>query len=98
MSECPTCKSGACDTRSAIINGVYYSELCPRSLLSMAGNSMPSSGAAGFDRRRQYEDMAQDTVQPYNASGPNSEFYRLYPSQAEKVFTADEIRQVKKQI
>lgn len=86
------------DTISAYINGKYYPSITRSELNALQTDSQLSSGAQGFDRRRQYEDNAQDTVQPYNAAGPNLEFLRLYPRQAEKVFTSAEIEQLKKKL
>jgi hypothetical protein len=86
------------DRISAYINGKYYPSITRQELNVLQSDSQFSSGAQGFDRRRQYEDLAQDTVQPYNAEGPNSEFYRLYPRQAEKIFTKDEIEEVKRKL
>lgn len=86
------------DKISAVVNGVYYPSISKTELAGMSNVSF-SSGAQGFDRRRQYEDNAQDTVQPYDAGGnPRVEFYRLYPSQAEKIFTKSEIEQVKRKL
>lgn len=83
---------------SAVINGVYYPDISKAELSELSSVSF-SSGAQGFDRRRTYEDNAQDTVQPYDAGGnPRPEFFRLYPSQAQKIFTKSEIDQVKKQL
>lgn len=59
------------------------------------GDSIPSSGAASFNRRRGYEDYADETVQPYNAAGPNPEFARLYPEAAAKVFDASTLEKLK---
>lgn len=52
----------------------------------------------GWAQRRDYEDVADDAVQPYNANGPNSEFYRLYPDNAAKILTPEEIEWCKRQI
>ena len=86
------------DKISAVVNGVYYSSITKAELSALSGISITSS-SAGYDRRRNYEDHAQDTVQPYDAGGkPRPEFYRLYPSQAEKIFTKSEIESVKNKI
>lgn len=83
---------------SALINGVYHSNITKAELAQLSSGSL-SSGAQSYDRRRQYEDHAQDTVQPYDAAGnPRAEFYRLYPRQAEKVFSKAEIERVKRQL
>lgn len=87
------------DAISAYINGEYYPTITRSELNALQSDSQLSSGSQSFDRRRQYEDLAQDTVQPYDAGGnPRPEFYRLYPRQAEKVFTKDEIEQVKRKL
>jgi hypothetical protein len=93
-----TCQCGQNNTVSAVVDGVYYPEICKSCLASISSVSI-SSGLQGYNRRRDYEDNAQDTVQPYDAGGnPRPEFYRLYPSQAEKVFTKSEIEQVKRKL
>lgn len=84
---------------SALVGGAYYPHICGNCIAAMEPDSGFSSGAQSFDRRRQYEDHAQDTVQPYDAgSNPRPEFYRLYPTQAEKIFTKAEIERVKRTI
>jgi hypothetical protein len=89
--QCQKCQAKT-SCVSAISGGKYYKSICHGCL----GGSGLSSGAQSHERRRQYEDYAQDTVQPYDAGGnPRPEFYRLYPDQAEKVFTRSEIEQVK---
>lgn len=86
------------DRISAVVNGIYYPDIS-RAELGQRSSADLSSGSQSYDRRRQYEDHAQDTVQPYDAGGnPRPEFYRLYPRQAEKVFTKAEIEQVKRKL
>jgi len=92
------CKCGNSETVSAVVDGTYHSGICKSCLAGISSVSL-SSGSAGFNRRRDYEDNAEDTVQPYDAGGnPRPEFYRLYPSQAQKIFTKSEIERVKKQL
>jgi hypothetical protein len=87
------------DTLSAVVNGKYYENITREELATLTGGDSLSTGYQGYDRRRQYEDHAQDTVQPYDAAGkPRAEFYRLYPDAAQKVFSKDEIKQVKRVI
>lgn len=87
------------ETISAVINGIFYASITREELNKLSCGNDLSSGAQGFDRRRQYEDYAQDTVQPYDAGGnPRPEFYRLYPESAKKVFTNEEIESVKRKI
>lgn len=83
-------------TKAALVGGKYYRHICGRCLNS--GNDDISSNAAGYERRRGYEDNAQDTVQPYTATGPNPEFYRLYPLQAEKMFSPEEVADIRRNI
>jgi hypothetical protein len=97
MSECILCHKSS-DTISAIIDGEYYSGICRSCINSLQPNTRLSAGHQGWMQRRDYEDVADDAVQPYNASGPNPEFYRLYPKQSEKILTKDEIEQVKRKI
>lgn len=86
-------------TLSALVNGKYHKNICRSCLDTLRGDNTYSDGYQSHERRRMYEDLAQDTVQPYDAAGkPRSEFYRLYPQAAEKTFTKDEIRQVKRQL
>lgn len=87
------------ETVSAVVNGIFYPAITREELNKLSSGNDLSSGAQSFDRRRQYEDHAQDTVQPYDAGGnPRAEFYRLYPDSAEKTFTKAEIERVKKQL
>lgn len=95
--KCESCDS--IEVVSAIVRGKYHPAICKTCLAGLYQHASFSSGAQSFDRRRQYEDFAQDTVQPYDAAGnPRAEFYRLYPKQAEKVFTKDEIEKVRRMI
>lgn len=86
------------ETVSAYINGKYYPSITRQELLALQSESSPTSGAASFDRRRGYEDHADETVQPYTASGPNTEFFRLYPRQAAKIYQPEVIERLKKQL
>lgn len=91
---CDSCGKRKANTITAMVNGVYYPHVCRNCL----GGDDTSSNAAGFDRRRQYEDNAQDTIQPYDAAGPNPEFLRLYPDTAKKVFSPEIIKELKRKI
>jgi hypothetical protein len=83
------------NTVTAVIDGVYYKHVCQ----SCKGNKGDiSSGVASFNRRRDWEDNAAETVQPYDASGPNPEFLRLYPDKAAKMFKPDVLEQLKRKI
>lgn len=93
--KCDNC--GNTGTVSAVIQNIYHVSIC-RPCIAEMSTVLFSSGAQSFDRRRQYEDNAQDTVQPYNAAGPNLEFFRLYPDAAKKVFTPAEIEQLKRKL
>ena len=84
---------------SAVADGKYYPDICLACLSELRGDVSFSSAAAGFDRRRQWEDYAQDTVQPWDAAGkPNVEFFRLYPESAKKQFSKAEIEELKRKI
>lgn len=95
MTKCESCKQAKPSLKTAVVQGIYYANICS----SCLGTTDVSSNAAGFERRRGYEDNASDTVQPYDATGsPRAEFFRLYPDTARKVFTPAEIEQVKREI
>lgn len=93
MSKCESCEAPNVPLKTAVVDGKYYKGVCGRCLHD--NTNEVSSNAVGFDRRRQYEDFAQDTVQPYDAAGPNVEFYRLYPEAAAKVFSPEVIDKLK---
>lgn len=95
--SCTICRNET-DTVSAISDGQLLTSVCRACLLLRTGDSTISSNAQGYDRRRQYEDYAQDTLQPYTASGPNAEFFRVYPEQSQKIFTPAEIEALKRKI
>lgn len=96
MTECDSCHKERLNITSAVVNGKYYRHICSFCL----GDSVDdiSGGAASFNRRRDYEDNAGDTIQPYDASGPNKEFLRLYPDAAKKVFSKKQIDELKRKI
>jgi hypothetical protein len=96
MTICESCKQPKVNLKTALVGGIYYGNVCPDCLGDEADEV--SSNAAGYDRRRGYEDNAQDTVQPYDANGPNSEFARLYPNQAKKVFTPEVLERLKRKM
>jgi hypothetical protein len=95
--NCITCNQPT-ETISALVNGKYYPNICRNCKHDMTADSNPSSGVASFTRRREFEDFADATVQPYTASGPNPEFYRLYPKQSEKIFNASIIEKLKRKM
>lgn len=92
MNKCDACHKEKV-TVSAVVNGKYYPHICHACI----GGTDISSGGASFDRRRDYEDNAQDTIQPYDAKGPNPEFARLYPKQAEHVYKPEVLAELRKQ-
>lgn len=97
METCQKCKQEK-PVVGAVVAGTYYPAICKSCIASLQPHSGLSSGHTSYEGRRQFEDYADETVQPYNASGPNAEFYRLYPTQAEKIFTKEEIEEVKRKI
>lgn len=96
-TECESCHKPK-PTRSAYIQGIYYRNICDSCIGISESDDALSSGGAGYDRRRGYEDNAQDTIQPFDANGPNAEFARLYPRQAEKVFDKKTLDKLKRKI
>lgn len=94
---CDLCHKSRSHTKTAMVNGKYYKSICDN-CLGLAEDEI-SSNAAGYERRRGYEDFAQDTIQPYDANGkPRVEFYRLYPKAALKVFGPEVVEQLKRKI
>lgn len=94
---CQSCHKHKTHTKTAMVGGKYYKSICDN-CLGVAEDSI-SSGSAGYARRRNYEDNAQDTLQPYDANGkPRVEFYRLYPEAALKVFGAAVVEELKRKI
>lgn len=91
---CDSCFRKGLATVSAIVDGHYYKNVCA----SCLGHEDISSNAAGYARRRGYEDNAQDTIQPYDAKGPAVEFARLYPDKAEKVYSKKVLDDLKRQM
>lgn len=97
MFVCESCGKSFINTIVAMVNGKYYKSICS-ACIGYSEDEI-SSNAAGYDRRRGYEDNAQDTVQPYDAVGkPNVEFLRLYPRAAAKVFGPAVTEQLKRKI
>lgn len=95
MHLCNSCLTEKPNTVTAVVNGMYYPRVCHKCL----GKDETSSNAAGYDRRRGYEDNAQDTVQPYDAAGnARLEFLRLYPVQARRVFSREVVEELKKKL
>lgn len=93
------CKCGSTNCVSAYVEGTYYPNICRSCLNALQSDSAPTGSVARFNRLRDYEDMAQDTVQPWDASGkPNVEFFRLYPESAAKQFSVEQIEELKRKI
>lgn len=80
-----------------MVGGKYYKSICDNCLDSSDDDL--SGNAASYERRRGYEDNAQDTIQPYDANGkPRVEFLRLYPAAALKVFGPKVVEELKRKI
>lgn len=95
MKTCESCHKPTDDVHTAVIQGIYYRNLCSGCLGS--GPDI-SSGVASFNRRRDWEDNAAATIQPYDANGPNVEFLRMYPAQAKKMYSPEVLAQLKRKI
>lgn len=94
---CESCGKERINTRTAMVNGRYYKAICSHCLGDR--DDELSSNAAGYERRRNYEDMAQDTIQPWDANGkPRVEFLRLYPEAAKKMYDSKTINELKRKI
>lgn len=76
-------------TNSAIVEGVYYKNVCD----SCKSQPNVSSGHARWEQTIDAEDHEADIMQPWNADGSiNARFTKLYPKQAKHLFTPEEIR------
>lgn len=96
MTDCQKCGKPRLNIKSALFKGKYYSAICANCLTSEYDDI--SSNSAGYERRRGYEDHADETIQPYNANGANIEFARLYPEAASKVFDKDTLNELRRKI
>lgn len=77
---------------SAVINGVYYKNLCDDCKRGLSSGQV-SSGQARFERSIDLEDHELDIQQPHNADGTaNLRFIRAYPKQARAIFNDKQIR------
>lgn len=95
--KCQLCQNSG--ELSAVVKGKYHTSLCRPCLAGLLGDVTVSSGAQGFDRRRQYEEHAQDVVQPWDAAGKaNVEFLRLYPHSAAKQYSPEILEELKKRL
>lgn len=94
---CQSCHKQYSHTNTALVGGKYYKSICDN-CLGDSENDI-SGNAASYERRRGYEDYAQDTIQPYDANGkPRVEFLRLYPDSALKVYDPEVVAELKRQI
>lgn len=75
----------------AIIDGVYR-----RVCHECRAKPIVSSGHARWERGIDLEDHEGDIQQPYNSDGSiNAKFARLYPKQAQALFTPAQLRKAK---
>ncbi len=92
---CQSCQIEKPNTKTALVDGVYYKAVCAACL----GTEEISSLVAAHNRHRDYEDNAQDTIQPYDAAGNGrSEFLRLYPVAAAKIYSPEVIEELKRKL
>lgn len=93
MSICENCKKNPSNL-SAIIQGVYYADLCYDCKTDLTANiSAVSSGHARWSRSVDLEDHEHEIQQPYNKDGtPNTRFMKLYPEQAKALFSEEDMR------
>ena len=94
---CARCEAQTDSQRTAYFSGKYLNPLCDNCAAAIRTDY--SSQAASHNRRRQYEDYAQDTIQPYDANGkPNAEFARLYPDTAKKMFNKRQMDDIRRKL
>lgn len=77
---------------SAIVNGVYYHDICTVCKAALAPLQV-SSGHARWQRDIDLIDHEADVQQPFSADGSiNPRFAKLYPTQAKALFTPEQLR------
>lgn len=93
MSTCENCKKNPSNL-SAIVSGVYYADLCYDCKAALVAHTAAvSSGHARWSRSLDLEDHEHEIQQPYNSDGtPNTRFMKLYPKQAEALFSEEQMR------
>lgn len=78
---------------SSLINGVYYRDLCYICHGELTAGHTVSSGQAVYNRNRDVEEHEADIRQPYTDGKPDAGFIHLYPEQAKRMFTPEELDQ-----
>lgn len=87
---CESCLKNKSSGVSAIVNSVYYRQICSDCLTRAR---QVSSGYARWSRGIDLEDHEHEIMQPYNADGTiNTRFAKLYPKQAKTLYTDGELR------
>lgn len=87
--KCDKCLSDVSHVSSAVVKGVYYRAICAPCLNEA---TVVSSGHARWSRSIDVEDHEHELQQPYNADGSiNTRFAKLYPKQAQAIFTPEEL-------
>lgn len=87
--RCDKCGKTTDVRMSAIIGDTYYKILC-----NECGNESlyVSSGGAQWQRTLDAEDNEAALQQPWNSDGSiNTRFAKLYPRQAQAIFTSEEL-------
>ncbi len=78
---------------SGVVRGVYVTGYCRPCFNMESSRQSVSSGHAEYNRQRDFENMQADIAQPRTQDGkPSTDFIRLYPQQASKIFSESEIR------
>lgn len=89
MAKCKSCLTRNASGRSAIVIGVYYSDICDDCFNK---SNVVSSGHARWQRSIDVEDHEHEIQQPYNSDGSiNTGFAKLYPKQAQALFTSEQL-------
>lgn len=90
MAKCDHCKvNDAVENQAIIIKGIFYRNICSS---CFNADGAISSGHAEWERTLDAQDREADIQQPWNADGSiNTRFAKLYPKQAEAVFTKEEL-------
>lgn len=87
--KCIKCRSRPGEV-SAIVNDVYYANLC--SVCLKSGQAV-SSGQASYNRARDLEEHEAEIMQPYEGGLPSPRFIHLYPERSRELWSEDQINQ-----
>lgn len=85
--QCDICHTKSNNLRALVSNGQFYQGVCD---VCRGGSNLVPMDAA-YQKARDREDYAKETLQPYDADGkPNKDFFIAYPHLQEDMLTPEE--------